>query len=457
MYVTMPPFLFWANMMMFWKKITLMMWVLLALSACSLVQFQPTQTIDKIDEHSGYRFQHAVSGSLKDDTLVVMMFSGGGTRAAALGYGVLETLNQHPIHLNGQKTTLVQAADLVYGVSGGSVLAAHYALHGTATLPLFEQKFLKQDFQRLVGKQVLSLANAPRLASAQFGRGDLLQEQFENTLFGNATFGDLAKNRTNRPFAIISATDMALGNRIEFVQENFDVICLNLSDVKIARAVAASSAVPLVFSPIVFNNNGGQCGYHLPPELSENPAQAYLDKSIMHQIKLYSDNQTRPYIHLLDGGLTDNLGMRGVLDLTYSKFGIALQNQLKNNKVKRIIIINVNAQNQLDNTISHTANVPSLSDVISAIINIPIDQNSQESLKRMNAFTQEWKAQHPDIKMNFISVNLLDLPESHLRRKVLNLPTSFYLPHSDVNDLKEAARILLQQNTEFKQLLHELK
>lgn len=443
--------------MKFLKKYLPIVFAAMSLSACSLVQFQPTQTIAQIDKNTGYRFQNAVSGSLKDDTLVIMMFSGGGTRAAALGYGVLETLNQYPIHLNGKKTNLVQAADLVYGVSGGSVLAAHYALHGAETIPRFEQKFLKQDFQRLVSKQVLSLANAPRLASAQFGRGDLLQEQFENTLFGNATFGDLAKNRDNRPFAVISATDMALGNRVDFIQEQFDVICLNLSDVKIARAVAASSSVPFVFSPIVLNNNGGNCSYEMPTELAENQATQFLDKNFHRQIKLYSDSKTRPYIHLLDGGLTDNLGMRGVLDLTDSALGVTLAKQLQNKNLNRIIIINVNAQNQVDNTISQTADVPRFGDVVSAIINIPIDQNSQESLKRMNGFTQEWRKQNPNIEMNFVSVNLLDLPEGALRRKVLNLPTSFYLPHGDVNDLKTAARTLLLQNAEFQKLLRDLK
>ncbi|EEG33666.1 hypothetical protein NEIFLAOT_01247, partial [Neisseria flavescens NRL30031/H210] len=94
-----------------------------------------------------------------------------------------------------------------------------------------------------------------------------MQEQFESTLFKNATFGDLASHRKG-PFAVITATDMSLGNRFEFTQEYFDMMCLNLSDLKIARAVAASSAVPLVFAPLTLNNNGGNCGYRLPEKIS---------------------------------------------------------------------------------------------------------------------------------------------------------------------------------------------
>lgn len=430
------------------------------LSACSLVQHQAVEPISQINPHEGYRLKAALEGADKDNTLVIMMFSGGGTRAAALGYGVLEELNKHPIQLNKRKTTLFQAADIVYGVSGGSVLATYYALHGAETIPKFEQQFLKQKFQQQTMKATLSLANSPRLISPQFGRGDLLQEQFESVLFGNTTFGDLAKRRSGRPFAVISATDMVLGNRLDFIQETFDVMCLNLSNMRLARAVAASSSVPFVFSPIVLNNNGGNCQYvpqtdNLPRPLTEHE---HHQNEVMYQfINQYSDSKNRAYIHLLDGGLTDNLGMRGVLDLNNSLFGRLVMQQLSDNKVNRIIILNVNAQNQPDSKISTSPNSPSARDVAAAIINIPIDQNSKTSLQQMNHLVAQWKAQQPNIEMNFISVNLPDLPEGELRQRVLNLPTSFYLPHEDVNALKQAATILLQQNAAFQNLLHEMQ
>lgn len=430
----------------------------LTLSACSLVQYQAVEPITQINPQQGYRFQAALENTDQDNTLVIMMFSGGGTRAAALGYGVLEALNKYPIKLGNRQTTLFQAADIVYGVSGGSVLATYYALHGNNTIPQFEQQFLKQNLQKQMVKASLSLANSPRLISPQFGRGDLLQEQFENHLFGRATFGDLAKNRANRPFAVISATDMSLGQRIDFIQETFDVLCLNLSDMRLARAVAASSSVPFVFSPIVLNNHGGNCNYtpltnQLQHPLPENELRQ--NTKLLQRIQTYSDSKTRPYIHLLDGGLTDNLAMRGVLDLSYSPLGRLVTQQIMNNKIKRIILLNVNAQNQPNNQISTTANIPAAADVAAAIINIPIDQNSQVSLLQMNQLAANWKAQKPDIAFHFISVNLPDLPESELRQRVLNLPTSFYLPHEDVNALKQAAAILLQQSTAFQQLLRE--
>ena len=62
---------------------------------------------------------------------------------------------------------------------------------------------------------------------------------------------------------------------------------------------------------------------------------------------------------------------------------------------------------------------------------------------------------HP-IDMYFVSLNLRDLPESALRERVLNIPTRFFLPETDINDLKQAARQLLEQSGEYQRLMQDL-
>ena len=425
------------------------------LSACAQFQYQPVATINKVDRSQGYRFDAEAGKPQDDDMLVVLMFSGGGTRAAALGYGVLEELDKQKIYSGGREKSLLEAVDLVYGVSGGSVLAAYFSLHGKETIPSFERRFLKQNFQRQVSKQVFSLANVPRLTSPEFGRGDLLQEQFESTLFKNATFGDLASHRKG-PFAVITATDMSLGNRFEFTQEYFDMMCLNLSDLKIARAVAASSAVPLVFAPLTLNNNGGNCGYRLPEKIS----RAVVD-NFSADVAAYQNSKERPYIHLLDGGLTDNLGLRSLLDMS-ELYGDSLGEQIRANRARHIVIINVNAQNNPVNDIDRSANVPGLRAVTNAVIDIPIDRFSQETLRRFRMLVDQWNEEAKNsgnanhANMYFVSLNLRDLPESGLRNSVLNIPTSFYLPANEVNDLKEAGRVLLSRSEEYRRLLKDL-
>ena len=57
------------------------------------------------------------------------------------------------------------------------------------------------------------------------------------------------------------------GQEVSFTQDFFDWLCVDLNDVEIARAVAASSAVPLIFSPITQNNHGGACQAESKKEL----------------------------------------------------------------------------------------------------------------------------------------------------------------------------------------------
>ena len=435
--------------------------LMMGLGACALTEYRPARTLQQIDTQNGYRLEKSIKHTVnQDNTLVLMMFSGGGTRAAAFGYGVLESLQQYPVYLNGRRTHLPEQADIVYGVSGGSVLAAYFALHGQQTVPDFEKRFLKQNFQRQVAKQFFSFANMPRLTSPNFGRGDLLEEEFENTLFGKATFGDLAAHRRG-PFAVISATDMTLGKRVDFTQDFFDAMCVDLSDVRIARAVAASSAVPLVFAPITFNNHGGNCGYTLPAPFQAAASDSgslhqHTRQEFAEQIRQYENSRERPYIHLIDGGLTDNLAMRNLLDYSEVYTDMLLRQQLADKNIKRIVVVNVNAQNRPQQKIDRSAAVPPFRSVVDAVINIPIDQHSQESLRRFRSLSDRWNSRFPDMAVYFISLNLTDLPDSELKQQVLDIPTSFYLPTADIDRLKAAAPILLRQSGEFKRLLRDL-
>ena len=446
----------------FQLKSTLSILSLALLSACSLVKYQPIAGIDAVDLKQGYRFETSkLQREDDDDTLIVVMFS-GGARAAALGYGVLEQLNQQQVTIGGKRKSLLANVDVVVGVSGGSVLAAYFALKGEDTIPLFYKRFLHQNFQRQVIKQAFSMSNLPRLASPEYGRGDLLQEQFENYLFGKATFRDLEKH-SKGPFAIISATDMGIGERFNFTQEYFDPMCIDLGNLRIARAVAASSSVPMVFAPITLNNNGGRCNYTPPIKIEDvddsetGKQQSRTIKGFYERFQKYADGKNRPYIHLIDGGLTDNLGMRSLLDMTEMYPEKILTNKILQNNIRHIVVINVNAQNQVSSNLDKTAAVPGFRDVVSSIVNIPIDQNSQESLRRFRAFVDQWNKdkQTDGISFSFVSLNLKDLPPSELREKVLNIPTSFYLPPEDVDNLRTAAAELMKQSLDYRNLLTE--
>ena len=95
----------------------------------------------------------------------MLTFSGGGTRAAALAYGVLEVLRATPIVWEGERRSLLDEVDVISAVSGGSFTAAYYALKRERAFADFESAFLKRDVEADLRRQLLSPVNWARLAS----------------------------------------------------------------------------------------------------------------------------------------------------------------------------------------------------------------------------------------------------------------------------------------------------
>ena len=79
-------------------------------------------------------------------------------------------------------------------------------------------------------------------------RTDMASGLYDETLFHHATYADMIK--AHGPCVIINATEMTLGTRYQFTQDYADSICSDLSRLPVSRAVTASSALPILFSPI---------------------------------------------------------------------------------------------------------------------------------------------------------------------------------------------------------------
>lgn len=73
------------------------------------------------------------------------------------------------------------------------------------------------------------------------------------TRFDGMTLRDVAR-RARHPQRVITATDRSLGTRFEFIPDQFALMCSDLSSVPLSFAVAASSAVPLLLSPMTLQN-----------------------------------------------------------------------------------------------------------------------------------------------------------------------------------------------------------
>lgn len=121
-----------------------------------------------------------------------------------------------------------------------------------------------------------------------------------------------------------------------------------------------------------------------------------------------------------------------------------------------MVVISVNAQNHLDSTIDQSPKIPGLRDVVNAIIHVPINENTQQSIRNFQRFTAQWNqnrrnGEHP-VALHYINLNLNDLPDGALKKRVLNIGTTFYLPEADIRDLRQSAKILLEQNETWRNL-----
>ena len=134
------------------------------------------------------------------DIVVLLAFSGGGTRAAALAYGVLEELRDTVVEIGSEQRSMLDEVDLISGVSGGSFTAAYYGLFGDRIFEDFEEQFLRRNVQAdLIRRVFLNPVNWFRLGSLGFSRSDLAAEHYDENIFAGKTIGDFGIGALDDP------------------------------------------------------------------------------------------------------------------------------------------------------------------------------------------------------------------------------------------------------------------
>ncbi len=120
------------------------MWAAIVATGC--VHYPINQPIKELHPKAGYRLAQVKHPGNSDHLALFLSFSGGGTRAAALAYGVLEELRKTEVVIDGKKRRLLDEVDGISGVSGGSFTAGYYGLFGDRIFEDFESKFLKKKY-----------------------------------------------------------------------------------------------------------------------------------------------------------------------------------------------------------------------------------------------------------------------------------------------------------------------
>jgi hypothetical protein len=276
---------------------------------------------------------------------------------------------------------------------------------------------------------------------------------------------------------------MSLGRRFEFTQDQFDLLCSDLASVKVATGVAASSAFPGLLSPLTVKNFAAEgCGYKPPDWLpnalmrDENPVRRY---AYALDFSSYQDpKRKRNYIHLLDGGLGDNIGLRGpYVALSSNDSNWSTYQKINARQVRRVVVISANAKTNPSKDWDRQRAAPGILDVLSLVTSGPMDNYSFDTVQlvrdhfaNLNADTKLWTAckalvdkcsvEMPAViePVDFYAVELSfdSLDDENLRNCMENLTTSFSLPEDTVTLLRQVARLLLMQSQDFENIMRKL-
>jgi NTE family protein len=460
------------------KLTTLLCVATVFLAGCASTHYPINAPLTQVSLQEGYRPQNVFAPSPDDSFFLLIAFSGGGARAAALGFGVLEALRDTPIVWQGQPQRLLDQVDIVSGVSGGSILAASFALDGVAGMGRFDEVFLQGQLQSKLVARLASPGALWRLTSPRYGRSELLQELLDETLFRGATFGDLLR-KGRRPYLSLYASDLGTGGRFEFSQDHFDFLCSDVSSVPLARAVAASSAAPLVLSPVTLWNHApalGQPGCGEPalraPQggSAASVALSARSRSLESYREADGNGPLRPFVHLLDGGLSDNIGTGGPLDFGAQFGGVIAGTRFSGFRgVRHAVTIFVNAETSARSPEDQSADVPGLLRAALALADIPINRNSSTALAQMTTTLAGWRAEvaqahargdfevfAADAKFHLIEVSLAAEADAVEREKLLAIPTSLQLPADDVQRLRRYGAQALRAHPAFQELMRQL-
>lgn len=451
--------------------------VLGSLSACALllgcatIQNDPVNlpgTPPNLANSPGPVFEESTS---TDETIIGLSFSGGGTRAAAYAFGVLSEMERIPVR--GARGPMIDRVEFISGVSGGSVTAAYYGLKKKAGLADFREKFLLRNAEEDLQTN-LSLATLGRAFAGGINDSTGFPRWLDANLFHGATFGEF--RAIGKPRVWINASDIYNRTPFVFGAVTFNAICSDLSQYPLSSAVAASAAVPVAFAPVVIQSFPTKCNQPLPAwveRVRRDQNASPLLSSFASALVRYHDGAV-PFIKLLDGGLVDNFGLSGFTIARLSSdtpYGPLSPRQAVKLRRALFLVADASAPGPSPDWIN-TIEGPRGADLVRATADTALGASVATSFTAFNSTMNDWQAalirwrcglsatdrarygagpnwNCRDVRffVGRIGFNQLD-PERTARLN--NVPTRFYLPQQQVDDVIEAGRDTLRGSPVFK-------
>ncbi len=451
--------------------------LVLAMAACASMIVTDTKPLPKSKleplgaeriSHGGYRLDALPVSEDAPDFIVLVAMSGGGKRSASFGYGALEGMRDLMVPTRNGPRSLLSQIDYMSGVSGGSFPISYYGLYRDKAFGQFETDFLYSDTNAYIFGTYLLPWHWAWLVQPGIGTNDFMDQAYDKTMFHGATYADLEAK--GRPLIAVGATDISYGTPFAFTQESFDLICSDLSALPISRAVAASNGFPGLFSPVTLTNHAKDCGGRVPGwvrRISEKDREDPLSRKGIEALKAerYLNADKTVYLHLSDGGVSDNLAMRtaGNTMLTLTASDVKQRGFLG---VRRMLLISIDGQSAQDSTVAQRKEVGGILSMIGLVSGAQIDSYNFETLTTVHSqlkdfakrVTQARCAQAPmvdgtrcdDVQASLLHISLTGLPDSPEKARLLAIPTGLTLKKEDVDALVQAGHDAVVNNADLK-------
>ncbi len=425
---------------------------LLALAACASLSAQTNRPLETAVNGPAYRID-AIPDNTSAELFIVLAFSGGGKRSSAFGYGVLTGLREITVDYGQGPRKLTAEIDVVTGVSGGSFTASAFALKREALFDTYVDEFLKYDLNGEIFGIYLKPWRWDWLFNPNWGTNDEMARVYDELLFKGTDYGELA--RLGRPFLGVQATDFANEAPFIFSQDTFDWICSDITTYPIARAVAASNGFPVLFSPISLRNYA-----YDDTQSCTRPkwldAYANIDDELSRRRHLadlatsYLDKRKSAYVHLLDGGVSDNLALRGFIQLLAPVSEGSVEDE-RMKRIRDVLIVSVDGQAEPDRELTDVPYLDSMFRVLGAVTSTAIDRYGFETLiharemtgRLANAFARRSCPLDAEgkptacrkVEPHFAHVSLADLADDEKRKELAAIPTGLTIADANVDAL----------------------
>lgn len=451
-----------------------------ALTGCAVTDTGPINTVSPVPTRESAHFMNDFGD---DGALVVgVSFSGGGTRAAAFAHGVLLELDAAVIDEEPRERSVTDSIHMVSGTSGGAVAAAYYGIHGPDRFHDFRERFLVRDVEASMRTSVASPANLFRAWSGGVNDRGSLADWLDRNLFDHATFS--AFDYPDAPTVWLTASDIFNGVPFIFTHDTFAALCSDLDQLRIADAVAASAAVPVVFTPLDVSADSPDCGYRRPEwlerALADREAPVRLNAHA-RALDSYRRDDRLATVRLLDGGLTDNIGVTGfALERASADTPYGPLTAQQAVRLQRLLFIITDAGRQEMPEWGNRAQRPRLTEVLQAVSHTTIGSSVRKGADALNMAAQQWQediirfrcslsdAQVRRYRGNLqgwncrdvrISVEILSFRDFDIASQDLlnQVPTRLTLPEEQVDLVIAAGRRAVRENANIRETVNAIR